>query len=163
MAIIFIMAVSGEGFSTSSSPTISTNPYTAPGMSITVSGQNFTPNGTAVLSSINNKSYTANVDKNGNASWTYTNVLIVPYPIYAIDGTTNRKSNTITIMPQLNDYTPTPTHGTSTSPMFPSIPPDNTLSPTPSPFPENLFVLLSICTATLIYILKKKSPPLTKR
>lgn len=140
---IFFMAVSEDGYCTSPPPTISANLGTAPGMSITVSGQNFTPNGTAIL--YNNESYTANVDETGNTSWTYTNVFIAPYQIYAIDVTTNNKSNTLTIKPQLNDYPPT--SGTS---------------PTPSPFLESLFVLLSICTTTLIYILKKKSPPFTK-
>jgi hypothetical protein len=143
MAIAFVMAVTGEGYGTSSSPTISTDPGTAPGMSLTISGRNFTPNRTAVLYSINNESYIANVDKTGNTSWTYTNVFIVPYPIYALDVSTNNKSNTITIMPQLNDFTPTP-------------------PPTPTPFPGNLFAVLSICIATLIYILKKRSPPPTK-
>jgi hypothetical protein len=132
---IFIIAVSGNGYCASPSPFISTDMHPGAGMNITVSGQNFTPNGTAILYSIGT---TANVDRNGNTSWTYTNGAIAPYPIYAVDIITNTTSNTITVLPMLNDYTPTPT-------------------PTPSPFAGTLLILLSICTATLICIGTKRS------
>jgi hypothetical protein len=123
--------------SASHGPVISTDMHPGPGMNITVSGQNFTPNGTAILYSEYNESYTANVDKNGNTSWTYTNRAIAQYPIYAVDVATNTTSNTITVQAFLNDYPPTQT-------------------PTPSPFAGTLLILLSICTATLIRMHRKR-------
>jgi hypothetical protein len=134
VTFMFIFIVSGETYSISPSPVIFTNMNPGPDMSITITGQNFTPNGIAVLHSLND-SYTANVDANGNTSWTYTNGFIAPYQIYAVDMNTNVTSNTITVSPRLNDYTP---------------------SPTPTPFPASLFIILSICSGALIYMHKKK-------
>jgi len=142
MAIIFIITVSGNGYCASLSPFISTDMHPGPGMNITVSGQNFTPNGTAILYSEYNESYTANVDKNGNTSWTFTNRAIAPYPIYAVDVATNTTSNTITVYAFLNDTPPTPSPNTS---ILPSPSPFSTLSttivttPPPTPSPLHMF------------------------
>jgi hypothetical protein len=125
IAIAFIMVVSGKGYGISPSPVISAYPVlnVAAGTNITVSGQNFTPNGIALLY-VYSETYLANVDKNGNASWSYREFSITPYSIYALDGnSTDRKSNEITIYPLLNDATmaPTtsPTPAPTTSPALP--------------------------------------------
>lgn len=110
MAIAFIIAVSGQGYCISPSPVISAYPVmnVASGTSITVSGQNFTPNGIAVLYGTGiPENYTANVDQNGNISLLITQAMLTPYQIYVLDeNSTSRKSNTITIYPLLNDAPP---------------------------------------------------------
>ncbi len=95
---------------TSSSPSIWVNPNpVSMGQNITVSGQSFMPNGIAVLYGDQQNNFTANVDKNGNTSWSFTNEGITPYPMYALDGnSTSRRSNTITIYPIFNDAPPLP-------------------------------------------------------
>lgn len=131
----------------SSSPSIWVNPNpVSVGQNVTISGQNFTPNGIAVLS-LNN--LTANVDENGNTSWSFTNGALAPYSIYALDGnSTGRKSNTITIYPILNDQPPI---------MLNDWTPTPTPTPAPSPFPSGLCVLLTVCVAALISMCKKRS------
>lgn len=119
ITLAFIIVVSDDVYCISPSPIISANPVNgvAVGTNITVSGQNFTPNGIAVLYCTMEK-YTAKVDNNGNTSWSITQMMIAPYPIYALDeNSTSRKSNTITIYPILNDaaYTPTPISNATSS------------------------------------------------
>jgi hypothetical protein len=81
--------------------------------SVTVSGQNFTPNRMAVLYVVwtgynSSQNYSARVDTNGNTSWSF-NVRIGEYSIYALDGnSTSKKSNTLTISASLNGATPSP-------------------------------------------------------
>jgi hypothetical protein len=116
MVISFITAVSVDGYCISPSPIISTDyNYTLVGQNITVYGQNFTPNGTAVLYGLP-EGYTSNVDKNGNTFWSFTPNMTTTFAIYALDGnSTNRRSNTITLiaLPVVSDM-PTPP-----SPAFP--------------------------------------------
>lgn len=114
---LFIIAVSGNGYTVNTSPFISTDMHPGRGENITVSGQNFTPNGTAILYITDTMGFTANVDKDGNTSWTYTNPMIAPYPVYAVDTTTNVTSNTLSVQAFLNDYPPTPTPILSPTPI----------------------------------------------
>jgi hypothetical protein len=95
-------------------PTISVNRSSAAnGQSITVWGRNFTPNGMAVLYVMWNgpnlsTNYSANVDINGNTSWSF-NVGMGQFTIYALDGNlTSRESNTLTVIGLLDDATPSP-------------------------------------------------------
>lgn len=134
LAVAFIIVVSGEAYGNSNVPIISTYPYTSRGLNVTVTGQNFTPDGTAILYGSNYTFSTATVDKTGNVSWTYTNPMIAPYPIQAVDMITNTTSNTITVLSSLNDWKPTPT---------------------PTPFPAGLWVLLTVYVAAMINIGKK--------
>jgi hypothetical protein len=99
-----------------SAPVISAEPVVrvVVGTNITVTGQNFAPNGTAVLYSIPDygipSNHTANVDQNGNIVWSFTNGMIMPYTIYALDeNSTSRQSNNVSIYPMLNDATPSTT------------------------------------------------------
>ena len=124
MTMALIMAVPGKGYCISPSPVISADPVlnVATGTNITVSGQNFTPNGIAVLYSTGYpESYTAKVDKNGNITWLITQARIVPYQIYALDeNSTSRRSNAITIY-SLNDATYTPSSIPSASIEMPIV------------------------------------------
>lgn len=140
MVVMLIIVISGNGYSANPSPAISTDMHPGPGESITVSGQKFTPNGTAILYSVGAELSTANVDKNGNASWTYTNHWIGPYPIHAVDITTNTTSNTMTVFPVLNDNIPSPTS-----------------SPTPTPIPTPFPGIEGICMIGLGIIISMHS------
>ncbi len=138
MFVLFIVVLSGNVYSANPAPAISTDMHPGPGENITVSGQNFTPNGTAILYCLGTNVSTANADKNGNTSWAYTNGWISPYPVYAVDITTNVTSNTITVLPVLNDYTPTPTP-----------------TPVPTPFP-GVEGICAIGLGIIIFITFKK-------
>ncbi len=124
IATAFIMAVSVDGYCITPSPVISTNSvYISEFENVTVFGQSFTPDGTAILYGAP-ENHTANVDKNGNTSWTYYQTPAGPYTIYALDGNfPGRKSNIITLVPTLHDAT-----------LQPSYEPTATLAPTPAPF-----------------------------
>lgn len=134
MVLVFIILVSGDSYCVSPSPVISIEQITNHNMAstdVTLLGSNFTPNGTAVLYGIptffkvSNMVITANVDENGNASWTFEVEQMKGYTFYALDeNSTYRSSNNLTIGPFLNDATP---------PMEPK--PTSTTTPTPTPKP----------------------------
>ena len=154
------MAVPGEGYCISPSPVIAADPVlnVATGTNITVLGQNFTPNGIAVLYGTGYpESYTANVDKNGNITWLITQAMIAPYQIYALDeNSTSKKSNVITIYPLLNDATNTPSSIPSASIEMPIV---SDMPTPPSPAFQTeiaVFSLLATCALILIMGRSKK-------
>lgn len=115
IALAFILTISGEGYCISPSPIISLQQIS--GQNITIYGQNFTPNGTAVLYGLPNV-YTSNVDGSGNISWSFSKSIDSSYLIYALDGNlTSRKSNAISLgnYPCGTPHAPLP----PTSPAFP--------------------------------------------
>lgn len=141
-----------------SSPIIEVSPNPgSEGRAVTVSGMNFTPNGTASLYGLPNAVYTSNTDKNGNVSWSFTDeVWLASYQIYALDGNyTNQKSNTVTLrvnpvysspMPPLNDF-----------------PPDFTPPPSPSPTPQPspalpMYKAFAVLIATAAVLMAVKEP-----
>lgn len=113
----FIMVVSRGDIVLITAPVISTNSvYVSELQNVTVFGQCFTPNGTAVLYGAP-ENHTANVDENGNTSWTYYQTPASSYTIYAIDGNSqSRKSNTITLVPTLHDATLQPSSEPTATP-----------------------------------------------
>lgn len=136
IVLVFIIIVSGDSYCVSPSPVISIEQITNHNMAstdVTLLGYDFTPNGTAVLYGIptfvkvSNMVITANVDENGNTSWTFKVEQMKQYNFYALDeNSTYRSSNNITIGPFLNDATP---------PMEPKPTPTPTPTPTPKPTP----------------------------
>jgi len=114
-ATTFITVVSGKGYYITPSPIISANVSNIyAGENITFTGQNFTPNSTAVLY-YNIWNYSSNVDENGNVSWTFIVWQQDTNTIYALDNnSTDRISNTLTV----NNSGPTP-HIPYPTPGFP--------------------------------------------
>ena len=164
MAIAFIIAISGQAYCISPSPVISAYPVmnVASGSNITVSGQNFTPNGIAVLYGTGiPESYTANTDQDGNITLLITQAMSTPYQIYALDeNSMSRKSNTITIYPLLNDA-PLSTPITSLNPTINANYPNGTPhAPRPPISPalqmDAAYIILIMTGAALLIVYHSK-------
>jgi hypothetical protein len=173
MAIAFVMVVSVDGYGISPSPVISVSPNPAfYGQTITVWGQNFTPNKKAFLYQIigdmngNNSGsvktdYTSNVDTNGNTTWIINE--IIPYPGMTINATTiyaqdssivGNRSNTITLTLIADPcITPIPTLPNPT-PMIPTI---SDMPTPPSPAFSMGMTVIVLITISIILLTTERS------
>lgn len=148
IVLVFIIA-SGNGYCVSPSPVISIEQvqnHNLDGSDFTLLGYNFTPNGTAVLYGIpifndSKMVITANVDENGNTSWTFEVEPLRQYNFYALDeNAMNSSSNNITIIGPLNDATP---------PLEPTPTPTSTPKPTPG-LSSDIIILAFIVTGIIL-------------